>query len=110
MTTKEELNRTFQACRPLFVALGDEGRLEILSMLMNNEPQPSPDERGMNVAELTERTHLSRPAVSHHLKVLKDAGLISVRSEGTSNYYYPTTAESTRRLMQLGFQLEEWMN
>lgn len=31
---------------------------------------------------------LSRPAVSHHLQILKDAGLINVRKEGTMNYYY----------------------
>lgn len=106
MTSREELNATFQACRPLFVALGDEVRLEILAMLMGHEARPA-EGRGMNVAEITERTHLSRPAISHHLKVLKEAGLISLRSEGTSNYYYPTTAESTKKLMQLGFQLQE---
>ena len=33
-------------------------------------------------------TGLSRPAVSHHLKLLKDAGVVKVRREGTRNYYY----------------------
>ncbi|TBV26338.1 ArsR/SmtB family transcription factor, partial [Enterococcus faecium] len=29
-----------------------------------------------------------RPAVSHHLKILKDADLLEVREEGTKNFYY----------------------
>ena len=38
---------------------------------------------GSRVTELTEATQLSRPAVSHHLKILKQAKLIDCRSEGT---------------------------
>jgi len=34
------------------------------------------------------KTHLSRPAVSHHLQILKDAGILKMRREGTKNYYY----------------------
>ncbi|WP_432616920.1 ArsR/SmtB family transcription factor [Butyricicoccus sp.] len=29
-----------------------------------------------------------RPAVSHHLQIMKDAGIINMRKEGTKNYYY----------------------
>ena len=43
---------------------------------------------GVRVGEITERTHLSRPAVSHHLQILKDARLVKMRREGTKNYYY----------------------
>jgi len=43
---------------------------------------------GVRVMEITERTHLSRPAVSHHLQILKDAGILKMRREGTKNYYY----------------------
>ncbi|GEN95933.1 hypothetical protein PET01_19830 [Pediococcus ethanolidurans] len=41
----------------------------------------------MRVGELTTRTHLSRPAVSHHLKILKEAKLVSIRKDGTKHYY-----------------------
>lgn len=34
------------------------------------------------------KTHLSRPAVSHHLQILKDAGILKMRREATKNYYY----------------------
>lgn len=43
---------------------------------------------GVRVGEITERTHLSRPAVSHHLQILKDAGILKVRKEATKNFYY----------------------
>ena len=33
-------------------------------------------------------THLSRPAVSHHMQILKDAGIVKSRKEGTFVYYY----------------------
>lgn len=41
----------------------------------------------MRVGELTKETHLSRPAVSHHLKILKEANLVLMRKEGTMNFY-----------------------
>lgn len=43
---------------------------------------------GMRVPEITKRTHLSRPAVSHHLRILKEAGLVNVHRQGTMNYCY----------------------
>lgn len=43
---------------------------------------------GVRVNEITEKTHLSRPAVSHHLQILKDAGILKMRREATKNYYY----------------------
>ena len=44
--------------------------------------------RGVRVGDITERTHLSRPAVSHHLQILKNAGIIKVGKEATKNFYY----------------------
>ena len=69
--------------RPLFTALGDETRQSIFLSLLES------DRVGIRVGELTQRTHLSRPAVSHHLRVLRQAGLVRVHREGTRNYYYP---------------------
>lgn len=46
------------------------------------------------------KTHLSRPAVSHHLKILKEAEIVNLRREGTKNYYYldsKITMEVTNR-------------
>jgi len=41
----------------------------------------------MSVRELTSKIDVSQPVMSQHLKVLKDTGLISARSEGTRNIY-----------------------
>ena len=89
MTTAQELDRQFAACRPLFIALGDEVRLSIVRALVEeafaHSPQPGPiqfERWGLNVNEITSRTSLSRPAISHHLKILKDAGLVDIRRGG----------------------------
>ena len=41
---------------------------------------------GVRVHEIVEKTHLSRVSVSHHLKVLKEAGIVKMRKELTKNY------------------------
>ena len=114
MTTAQELQKRFHACMPLFIALGDEMRLSIIEVLteeaLDSRQTPGPihfEQYGLNVNEITRRTSLSRPAISHHLKILKEAG--SVRQEGTANYYYLTLRESNRRLMELGYRLEEFL-
>ncbi|MCC8026043.1 MAG: ArsR family transcriptional regulator [Clostridium sp.] len=116
MTTAQELQKRFHICMPLFMALGDEMRLSIIEVLteeaLDGRERPGPIEFercGLNVNEITRRTSLSRPAISHHLKILKDAGLVGVRQEGTANYYYLTLRESNRKLMELGYRLEEFM-
>ena len=63
----------------------------------------------MNVNEITCRTSLSRPAISHHLKILKQAGLVDIRQEGTANYYYLTLRRPNQILMELGYRLNEFL-
>lgn len=72
-----------KACQKVLTAIGDETRQHLLIEMMQTD-----DCRGVRVGEITKRTNLSRPAVSHHLQILKDAGLIDVRKEGTKNYYF----------------------
>ena len=43
---------------------------------------------GIRVGDIQKMGHISRSAVSHHLKIMLDAGIISRRREGTKNYYY----------------------
>lgn len=76
------LAEEFLNYRKVFLALGDETRQQIFVALLQNETV------GMRVPEITKCTHLSRPAVSHHLQVLRDAGLINVHRAGTMNFYY----------------------
>ena len=59
-------------------ALGDPSRRAIVACLA---------ERPRAVGELAEVLPISRPAVSQHLKVLKDAGLVTDRAAGTRRVY-----------------------
>lgn len=78
-----KLTTEFQGIQKILIALGDENRQHlILEMMQMGNCQ------GVRVGEITKKTHLSRPAVSHHLQILKDAGIVSRRKEGTKNYYY----------------------
>lgn len=79
----EQLSEDFAACSGMLSAIGDETRQHlILEMIRIGNCS------GVRVGEITEKTNLSRPAVSHHLRIMKDAGLVKVRKEGTKNFYY----------------------
>ncbi len=106
MTDHNELELYYHECMPLFIALGDEVRLSIIEILTRACRQGHPD--GLNVNEITRQTNLSRPAVSHHLKILKDAGLVEIKHSGTSNYYRATMLDCTRRLLKLGHIAEQF--
>lgn len=93
-----KLSKDFKACQKAFVALGDETRQLIIIALLES------DCNGIRVGEITKKTHLSRPAVSHHFSILKDAGIINMRREGTMNYYYVNSNETEWK------QLTELMN
>lgn len=78
-----ELVADFRDCRAVLAALGDENRMHILyQMMVTAKPM------GMRVGDIVKMSSLSRPAVSHHMKILKDAGVVAVRKEGTMNFYY----------------------
>lgn len=79
----EALAEEFENCQKVLIALGDENRQHLILEMMKME-----NCYGARVGDITERSHLSRPAVSHHLQILKDAGILKVRREGTKNYYY----------------------
>lgn len=84
----QEITFKFKECRKAISAMGDETRQLILIALLES------DFNGIRVGEITKKTHLSRPAVSHHLKILKEAEIVNVRREGTKNYYYLDSKES----------------
>ena len=74
-----------------FKALADATRLTILRELVESaEP--------VCACELGEGVELEQPTVSHHLKVLREAGLVTSERRGTWAYYqlHPTAAEWVR--------------
>jgi DNA-binding transcriptional ArsR family regulator len=93
-----QVARTFAACRPVFFAMGDGIRQQIIMLLEKNE--------ACNVTQLTNKLPLSRPAISHHLKVLRQAGLVGVRKQGTENHYYLTADEALGLLKRLIYEVE----
>lgn len=86
-----EIAQQFAENAAVLQAIGDETRQHILLSMME---LPCSEKGGARVGAITEKTHLSRPAISHHIKILKDAGIVSVRSEGKKNYYYITNENS----------------
>ena len=106
---KEEIQRLaeeFDRCQKILLALGDENRQHLMLEMMRIG-----DCRGVRVGTITEKTHLSRPAVSHHLQILKDAGILKVRREGTKNYYYfDADMEAWSSLIRMLTHAQEIMN
>ena len=83
--TREDINRLikeFQSCQHTLAALGDETRQLLLGIMLGRECS------GSRVVEIAVQTNLSRPAVSHHMQILKNAGIVKMRKEGTCVYYY----------------------
>ena len=64
----------------VYTALGDEHRQRILLTF-------SPGER-LNVGQIVAVSPLSRTAMSHHLRVLRDAGVLESRKEGKEVYFW----------------------
>ena len=62
-------------------ALADPTRLRLLSLIAAHEDGEA------CVCELTEPLHLSQPTISHHLKILREAGLVTSRRRGTWAHY-----------------------
>lgn len=96
-TCLKKLSNEFKGSLKLLVALGDENRQQMILNMIRMY-----DSRGIRVGDLAEASHLSRPAVSHHLQILKEAGVIRMRREGTKNYYYfPRDAAALNQLVDL---------
>ncbi len=77
------LSEEIKNSRKILSCLGDETRQHIILEMIKGG-----DCTGLRVNDIAVKSNLSRPAVSHHLGIMKDAGLVKVRREGTKNYYY----------------------
>ncbi len=76
MCAKVENQNRFKSI--VFKALSDPIRLEILSFLRDGEKC---------VCEIVPHLNLIQPLVSRHLKILKDAGIVRCRKDGTKRMY-----------------------
>lgn len=87
---------TFQTVADLFKQLGDGSRLRIFWLLCHCEEC---------VINLSAIANMSSPAVSHHLRQLKAAGLIVSRREGKEVYYKAADTEQARNF----HHMIEWL-
>lgn len=64
---------------PVFAALGDPTRLSLVSKLLGGKPH--------SIAQLTEGTRVTRQAITKHLRVLEDVGVVHSVKRGRENLY-----------------------
>ncbi len=72
-------------------AVGDAARIRILNLL----PVSAECEHGNNVSQLAAKLNMSQPTVSHHLRVLRQAGLVESRKMCRGVFYWIRTDEAT---------------
>ena len=59
-------------------AIADETRQKIMNLVCCTS---------LSVSEIVEKLDVSQPTVSHHLSILREAGLVSVREDGKQTFY-----------------------
>jgi DNA-binding transcriptional ArsR family regulator len=91
--------RKLDAAAPIFAALGDETRLGLVARLSGG--------KSMSITRLTAGTDVTRQAVTHHLEVLSDAGLVRSTRHGRERLWElePKRIELARRSLD---QISRW--
>ena len=87
---------------PLFAALGDETRLRLLARISSSGPG--------SIARLSEKSRVSRQAITKHLEVLSQAGLVRSKRQGRQRIWElepKRFADAHRYLDQISHQWEE---
>jgi ArsR family transcriptional regulator, arsenate/arsenite/antimonite-responsive transcriptional repressor len=79
-------------------AVGDPVRMQILFVLKGER---------MNVTEIASHFKVSRPAISHHLKVLRDANVVESEKIGQEVYYWVAKDYIVKELRELADILEK---
>lgn len=80
----------FRNCIPLFQAFADTARQDIIILLSEYEQ--------LTVNEIAEQSKLSRPAISHHLKILRDTKLVAIEQKGTQRFYSLQLTDAVEQL------------
>lgn len=91
----KKLHLQFLAYSPILIALGDEIRQKLILDIAEAGVE------GINVKNLSDKSHLSRPAISHHLLLLKKSGLIKPKKVGTQIFYQLNLSEHFDGLQSL---------
>lgn len=88
------LNSEIGTAAPVFAALGDETRLRLLARLCDGGP--------LSIAELSEKQPMTRQAVTKHLHVLLEAGLVKTSKQGRQQVWEmsPEMMKQARRWLK----------
>ncbi|MDA8233589.1 MAG: metalloregulator ArsR/SmtB family transcription factor [Clostridia bacterium] len=99
MSTSNEITMILdEKTKETILAVADTNRLEILFHIGN--------QGRMCVGDIASRFKISRPAISHHLKVLKNCGLVSGDKVGQEIYYSVNVSDLIKMLRDLADNLE----
>ena len=90
---REQVLEKFKESTAIFQALGDVNRQKIIISLLETD--------SLNVTQITEKMDISRPAVSHHLKILRQAGLITFNRKGNEKFYSLVSKEFLKQIKEL---------
>ncbi len=85
--------RALAEAAQVFAAIGDKTRLHIVARLSNG--------RGLSIVRLTEGTHVSRQAITKHLRSLESAGLVKSGRVGRERIWQLKTARLTEAQLHL---------
>jgi DNA-binding transcriptional ArsR family regulator len=85
---------------PIFAALGDETRLSIVGKLSTGAP--------CSISELTKGTKVTRQAISKHLQVLKEVGLVHCIKSGRENLFALNPEPLEDLTSYLDFVAKQW--
>ena len=91
----EEMEGNAQAASELLKAMSNQTRLMILCQLLHGEK---------TAGELDSLTNLSQSALSQHLAVLRDHGLVQTRRE-SQNIFYSIDGDKPRAIIEVLYQL-----
>lgn len=93
-----DIPTSFKNTAAIFIALGDERRQRILLVFEKGEK--------LNIMQLVSTTTLSRTAVTHHIKVLHHAGVLSSEKVGKEVFFWINTQAVTEALKSVLHYIE----
>lgn len=100
----ELIRKDLKKSQIILNAICDENRQNILLVLLENCSTG-----GIRVIDIAQKVHLSRPAVSHHLKMLLESNIVSVEHIGSKNYYHIIGTDKILSLKSLLQNIESYV-
>lgn len=95
----KSLPKAWQGIAKMFTALGDEHRQRMLLLFERGER--------LSAGQIAAASTLSQPTVSHHLKVLREAGVLRREKQGREVFYWIDQATVRQALMRVVGYIDE---